>query len=37
MLYDYEIKVYNSNNLKDNAILNCSMELLLLNNFLGKT
>ena len=32
MLHDYEIKVNNSNNLKDNAMLNCSMELSLLNN-----
>ena len=32
MLHDYEIKVNNSNNLKDDAMLNCSMELALLNN-----
>ena len=32
MLHDYEIKVNNSNNLKDNAMLNWSMELSLLNN-----
>lgn len=32
MLHDYKIKVNNSNNLKDNAMLNCSMELSLLNN-----
>lgn len=32
MLHDYEIKVDNSNNLKDNVMLNCSMELSLLNN-----
>lgn len=32
MLHDYEIKVNNSNDLKDNAMLNCSMELSLLNN-----
>ena len=32
MLHDYEIKVDNSKNLKDNAMLNCSMELSLLNN-----
>lgn len=32
MLHDYEIKVNNSNNLKDDAMLNCSMELSLLNN-----
>lgn len=32
MLYDYEIEVDNSNDLKDNTMLNCSMELSLLNN-----
>lgn len=32
MLHNYKIKVDNSNNLKDNAMLNCSMELSLLNN-----
>ena len=32
MLYKYEIEVNNSNNLKDNTMLNCSMELSLLNN-----
>lgn len=32
MLHDYEIKVDNSKLLKDNTMLNCSMELLLLNN-----
>lgn len=32
MLYDYEIEVNNSNDLKDNTMLNCSMELSLLNN-----
>lgn len=32
MLHDYEIKVNNFNELKDNAMLNCSMELSLLNN-----
>ena len=32
MLHDYDIKVDNSNKLKDNAMLNCSMELSLLNN-----
>ncbi len=32
MLHDYEIKVDNSNDLKDNTMLNCSMELSLLNN-----
>lgn len=34
MLHDYEIEVDNSNQLKDNTILNCSMELSLLNNLL---
>ena len=32
MLHKYEIEVNNSNNLKDNTMLNCSMELSLLNN-----
>ncbi len=32
MLHKYEIEVNNSNNLKDNDMLNCSMELSLLNN-----
>ena len=32
MLHDYEIKVDNGNQLKDNTMLNCSMELSLLNN-----
>ncbi len=32
MLHDYEIKINNSNDLKDNTMLNCSMELSLLNN-----
>lgn len=32
MLHKYEIKVNNSNNLKDNTMLNCSMELSLLND-----
>lgn len=32
MLHDYNIEVNNSNELKDNAMLNCSMELSLLNN-----
>ena len=34
MLHDYEIKVDNGNQLKDNTMLNCSMELSLLNNLL---
>ena len=33
MLHKYEIEVNNSNNLKDNYMLNCSMELSILNNF----
>ena len=32
MLHDYNIEVNNSNDLKDNIMLNCSMELSLLNN-----
>ncbi len=32
MLHDYEIEVDNSKKLEDNAMLNCSMELSLLNN-----
>ena len=32
MLHDYEIEVDNSKLLKDNTMLNCSMELSLLNN-----
>ncbi len=32
MLHDYEIELDNSNKLKDNTMLNCSMELSLLNN-----
>ena len=32
MLHDYEIKVDKSKLLKDNTMLNCSMELSLLNN-----
>lgn len=32
MLHNYNIEVNNSNDLKDNAMLNCSMELSLLNN-----
>ena len=32
MLHDYEIKVDNSKLLKDNTMLNCSMELSLLNS-----
>ena len=32
MLHNYEIKVDNSKQLKDNTMLNCSMELSLLNN-----
>ncbi len=32
MLHDYNIEVNNSNDLKDNAMLNCSMELSILNN-----
>lgn len=36
MLHDYEIKVDNSKQSKDNTMLNCSMELSLLNNLLGE-
>ena len=32
MLHDYETKVDNSKRLKDNTMLNCSMELSLLND-----
>mgnify|MGYP006955736079 CR=1 FL=1 len=32
MLHDYKIEIDNSKQLKDNAMLNCSMELSLLNN-----
>lgn len=32
MLHDYKIQVNNSNDLKDNTMLDCSMELSLLNN-----
>ena len=32
MLHDYNVEVNNSNDLKDNTMLNCSMELSLLNN-----
>ena len=32
MLHDYKIEINNSNNLKGNTMLNCSMELSLLNN-----
>ena len=32
MLHDYEIEVDNSKQLKYNTMLNCSMELSLLNN-----
>lgn len=32
MLHDYKIEINNSNNLKDNTMLKCSMELSLLNN-----
>ncbi len=34
MLHDYEIEVDNSKQLKNNTMLNCSMELSLLNNLL---
>ena len=32
MLHNYNIEINNSNDLKDNTMLNCSMELSLLNN-----
>ena len=32
MLHDYKIEVNNSKQSKDNTMLNCSMELSLLNN-----
>ena len=32
MLHNYEIQVDNSKQLKDNTMLDCSMELSLLNN-----
>lgn len=32
MLHDYNVEVNNSNDLKDNTMLNYSMELSLLNN-----
>ncbi len=32
MIHDYETKVDDSKRLKDNTMLNCSMELSLLNN-----
>ena len=32
MLHDYEIELDNSKQLKDNTMLDCSMELSLLNN-----
>ena len=32
MLHDYEIEIDNPKQLKDNTMLNCSMELSLLNN-----
>lgn len=32
MLHDYKIEVNNFKQIKDNIMLNCSMELLLLNN-----
>ena len=32
MLHDYEIEANNSKQLKNNTMLNCSMELSLLNN-----
>lgn len=34
MLHDYNIEIDNSNDLKDNTMLDCSMELSLLNNLL---
>ncbi len=36
MLHDYNVEVNNSNDLKDNTMLNCSMELSLLNNLFGE-
>lgn len=33
---DYEIEVYNSNQLKDNTMLDCNMELSLLNYLFRK-
>ncbi len=36
MLHDYNIEVNNSSDLKDNTILNCSMELSLLNDLFRK-
>ena len=36
MLHDYKIEINNFNNLKDNTMLNCSMELSLLNNLFGE-
>ena len=32
MLHDYKVKINNSDDSKDNTMLNCSMELSLLNN-----
>lgn len=32
MLHNYNIEINNYNDLKDNTMLNCSMELSLLNN-----
>ncbi len=32
MLHDYKVEVDNSKQVKDNNMLNCSMELSLLNN-----
>lgn len=32
MLHDYNVEVNNANGLKDNTMLDCSMELSLLNN-----
>ncbi len=34
MLHDYNIEINNSNDLKDNTMLNCSMKLSLLNNLI---
>ena len=36
MLHDYKIEVNNSNDLKNNTMLICSMELSLLNNLFGE-